>query len=139
ERVFAVLPQEARDWGLGNGIPLPPSGAAVRLTDRNQGLRLLAPDPYTIFQLSPLLPPETQRLRLTVGAPQGTESVTYVLDGEPLATVEQSPWEAWWALELGDHELTAEALLADGTTEISPAIPFSVTTYAPPQSHNEGN
>lgn len=139
ERVFAVLPQEARDWGLRNGIPLPPSGAAVRVTDRSAGLRLLAPDPYTIFQISPLLPPETQRLRLTVGAPPETESITYLLDGEALATVAESPWETWWELEQGDHELIAQAQLTDGTTETSAAIPFSVTTYAPPQSHNEGD
>ena len=30
ERVYAVLPQEARDWGLRNGIPLPPTGAPVQ-------------------------------------------------------------------------------------------------------------
>ena len=67
-----MLPQEARDWGLRNGIPLPPSGAAVRVTDKTDALRLLAPDPYTIFQISPILPAATQRLRLTVGAPAGT-------------------------------------------------------------------
>ena len=36
QKVFAVLPQEARDWGLRNGIPLPPSGAAVRVTDKTE-------------------------------------------------------------------------------------------------------
>ena len=109
QKVFAVLPQEARDWGLRNGIPLPPSGAAVRVTDKTDALRLLAPDPYTIFQLSPILPAATQRLRLTVGAPPGTRSVTYVLDGQAIGTAEASPWEVWWPLATGDHELVARA------------------------------
>jgi membrane carboxypeptidase/penicillin-binding protein PbpC len=137
ERVFAVLPQEARDWGLRNGIPLPPSGSAVRVTDRQEGLRLLTPDPYTNFQISPMLPAENQRLRLTVGAPEGTESITYVLDGEPLGTVAESPWALWWTLEAGDHELVAQAQLADGTVERSAVIPFSVLNYAPLQSYTE--
>lgn len=138
ERVFAVLPQEARDWGLRNGIPLPPSGSVVRVTDRQQGLRLLAPDPYTNFQLSPMLPADSQRLRLTAGAPEGTESITYVLDGETLGTVAEAPWTLWWTLAAGDHELVAQAQMADGTTQTSAAIPFSVLNYAPPQSYTEG-
>ncbi len=138
QRVYAVLPQEARDWGLRNGIPLPPTDAPVRVTDRTTGLRLLAPDPYTIFQISPILPADTQRLRLTAGAPPGTESITYLLDGTALGTVDSSPWELWWTLQYGDHELVAQAQMADGTTQTSAAVPFSVTTYAPPQSHTEG-
>ncbi|MFN8448109.1 MAG: penicillin-binding transpeptidase domain-containing protein [Anaerolineae bacterium] len=42
ERVYAVLPQEARDWGLRNGIPLPPLGAAVRVPDQDRGLHARA-------------------------------------------------------------------------------------------------
>nr|AUN37654.1 multimodular transpeptidase-transglycosylase [uncultured bacterium] len=139
QKVFAVLPQEARDWGVRNGIPQPPLGAVVKVTDKNTGLRLLAPDPYTIFQLSPMLPAETQRLRLTVGAPQGTKSVTYLMDGQAIGTVEASPWEVWWPLAQGDHDLIARATLEDGSTQTSASVPFSVTNYAPPQSHDEGN
>ena len=36
QKVFAVLPQEARDWGVRNGIPLPPSGAAMRGDGQNR-------------------------------------------------------------------------------------------------------
>jgi 1A family penicillin-binding protein len=139
ERVYTVLPQEARDWAIRNGIPQPPRGAAVHLPDRDQNVRLLNPDPYTIFQLSPIIPPQNQRIRLTVGAPPGTESVTYLLNGEPLGTVENAPWDLWWPLQLGDYELTAAALLADGTQQISAAIPFSVTNYAPPESRTMMN
>ena len=137
ERIYQVLPQEARDWALRNGIPQPPLGAAVLLSDDDSRLRLLEPDPYTVFQISPILPAETQRLRLTVGAPQGTRAVTYQLNGNTLGTVDESPWALWWTLQPGDHELVATAVMADGTQAISEAIPFSVTTYAPPQSHTD--
>ncbi len=137
ERVYAVLPQEARDWGVRSGLPIPPSGAEVLVPDKDVGLRLLEPDPYTVFKLSPLIPAEAQRLRLTVGAPPGTQSVTYIMDGETLGTVTASPWDLWWSLQIGDHELVAQAELSDGSTQTSAAIPFSVTTYAEPETHNE--
>ncbi len=134
ERVYAVLPQEARDWAIRNGYPQPPVGAVVRPPDEALQVRLLMPDPYTVFQLSPLLPDDRQRVRLTVGTPPTTEAVTYILNGETLGTVNQAPWALWWPLELGDHELVAEAQLADGSLQVSAAIPFSVTNYAPPES-----
>ncbi|HLV36587.1 MAG TPA: transglycosylase domain-containing protein [Spirillospora sp.] len=134
ERVYVVLPQEARDWAIRNGIPQPPAGAAVRRPDESQTLRLLQPDPYTTFQISPRTPPETQRIRLTVGAPPGTEAVTYFMNDQALGTVHEEPWALWWVLEPGDHELVAQALLADGTTTLSAPIPFRVTIYTPPQS-----
>lgn len=134
ERVYAVMPQEARDWAIRNGIPQPPLGAASRRPDEDAGLRLLEPDPYTVFQLSPMTPTQTQRIRLTVGASPTTQAVTYLLDDMELGTVRAEPWALWWALEAGEHELVARALLADGTTEISAPILFRVTTYAPPQS-----
>lgn len=134
QRVYLVLPQEARDWAARNGIAQPPEGSMIEQPDADDGLRLLEPDPYTVFQISPVTPRETQRLKLQVGAPPGTQAVTYLLNGETLGTVETAPWEWWWTLEQGEHELVAEALLADGTTQVSAAIPFRVTTYAPPES-----
>lgn len=131
-QVYMVLPQEARDWALRNGIRPPPQDAPVQITDRNQGLRLLAPDPYTIFQFSPLTPPETQRLRLTVAAPAGTQTVTYQMDGEVIGQVNSAPWVLWWQLQLGEHELIATATLSDGTQQSSTPIPFEVTDYALP-------
>jgi penicillin-binding protein 1C len=133
DQVYVVLPQEARDWGVRNGIQPPPLGALVESPDQNEGLRLLEPDPYTVFQISPITPPDTQRLRLTVGTLPETESVTYQMDGEILGTVDTAPWVLWWPLELGDHELVATALLSDGTEQMSEAISFTVANYAPPE------
>ncbi len=133
EQVYVVLPQEARDWAARNGIQAPPLGAIVGEPDSADGLRLLEPDPYTVFQISPITPPETQRLRLTVGAPPGTESVTYSMNGEVLGTVDAAPWALWWTLELGEHELVASAQLTDGSEQLSTPISFTVVNYAPPE------
>jgi membrane peptidoglycan carboxypeptidase len=136
ERVYLVLPQEARDWGIRSGIPQPPLGAATVLSADDATLRLLEPDPYTVFEISLSLPAETQRLRLTVGAPPNTISVTYVLDGQEIGTVTTAPWSLWWTLTVGDHELVAVATLADGTQQTSASIPFRVVEPEPPQTHD---
>jgi penicillin-binding protein 1C len=133
EQSFVILPQEARDWGARNGIKPPPVGAPIASSEDDEDLRLLEPDPYTVFQISPITPIETQRLRLTVGTPPGTQSVTYQMNGETLGTVTESPWVMWWTLELGQHELVATAQLQDGSQQISTPIPFSVVNYAPPE------
>ena len=137
EQVFAVLPQEARDWATRNGYPMPPTGSRVLIPDSDAGLRLLEPDPYTVFQIAQSIPLDSQRLRLTVGAPADTTRVTYLLDGVQIGTAELSPWAVWWTLEPGDHELIASAELSDGTTITSAAIPFSVVEDAPPGSYTD--
>ncbi|MBZ0275163.1 MAG: PBP1A family penicillin-binding protein [Anaerolineae bacterium] len=138
DQVFIVLPQEARDWGIRTGLRQPPHAAPVTPSDTVSHLRLLEPDPYTVFQISPVTPLDNQRLRLTVGVPPGTETVTYWMDGERLGTVEAAPWALWWTLALGSHELVATAQLADGTQQTSDPIPFTVTDFVPPEARTSG-
>jgi membrane peptidoglycan carboxypeptidase len=132
-RTYLILPQEARDWGVRNGIDAPPDESMVAVPRGDDDLRLLEPDPYTVFEFSPITPRETQRLRFTVGVPPETDSVTYYLNGQAIGTVTSSPWDVWWPLEIGTHELTAVATLADGSTDTSEPIPFTVVEYSPPQ------
>jgi len=43
-------------------------------------------DPYTVFRLTPLVPPESQRIRLRIVVPAEAEQVVYRINGEPVAT-----------------------------------------------------
>ncbi len=133
EQVLIVLPQEARSWGERNGFPAPPVGAAVQAPDADSGLRLLHPDPFTIYELSPVLPQETQRIRFEVGAPPGTQSVTYILNGQALGTVSAEPWALWWTLALGSYTLEAQAVLLDGSIQTTLPLSFTVADYVPPE------
>jgi len=133
-QTFVVLPQQARDWAIREGLRLPPVGAVPVAPDADEPLRLLEPDPYTIFELSPLLPREAQAIRLTVGAPPGAQQVTYYLDETPIGSADTEPWVVWWPLELGQHQLTAETTLTTGETLRSQPIPFTVVDYQPPES-----
>lgn len=130
EQNFLILPQEARDWSIRKGIPQPPIDAEIQFVDGDQKVRILAPDPFTIFEISDLTPIDSQRLRFTVGTPRDTTEILFVLDGKPIGKAYESPWDIWWTLQLGDHELTAVATLADGTIQESNPIPFSVVENA---------
>jgi len=134
ERVYIVLPQEAREWGIRNGVRQPPVGAVVNVSDADVGMRLLNPDPYAIFQISPIVPAETQRIRFDAGVPPETQQITYMLNDQPVATVEGAPWQTWWQLELGEHTLHAVATLADGTQQTTEPLIFQVTEYEEPRS-----
>lgn len=138
QRVFQVMPQEARAWAQRHNVAQPPPEAETVITADDDRLRLLAPDPYTIFELSEVLPADAQRIRLTVGAPRGTQSVRYVLDGQTLGDADASPWAVWWPLELGQHTLQAVATLADGTQVTSATVQFSVVRDAEPESYTVG-
>lgn len=135
EQTFLVLPQELHEWAVRAGVRLPPFGAEFTAPDANKGLRLLDPDPYTIFEISPVTPIETQRLRFAVGTPPNTSEVLFVMDGTPIGKAYSAPWDVWWSLELGQHELQAIAALDDGTVQSSQKIPFSVVDYEPPIPH----
>ncbi len=130
DRVYKVLPQEAREWGIRHGIEQPPVKTVT--TVKNTGLRLLTPDPYTIYQLSPVMPFDAQKIRFSVAVTPDTTTVTYVLDDQPLDTVTADPWWTWWALIPGKHTLKATATLQDGKTVSSDPILFTVTSYVPP-------
>ncbi len=134
DQVFVVLPQEAREWAIRSGLPQPPPSASALAPDHAEALRILSPDPYAIFQISPQTPADSQRIRLRAGAPAGTESVTYTLNGEPLGSVREAPWSLWWTLAIGEYELVASATLADGTQQTSAPVYFNVREYEEPQS-----
>jgi penicillin-binding protein 1C len=132
DRVYKVLPQEARDWGLRHGIEPPPVAMHTVTAGADEGLRLLTPDPYTIYQLSPVIPFDAQKIRFSVAVPPKTKEVTYLLDDQPIDTVSGEPWWTWWALVPGKHTLKATAKLEDGRIESSESTVFTVLSYVPP-------
>ncbi|MBN1200911.1 MAG: PBP1A family penicillin-binding protein [Anaerolineae bacterium] len=132
DRVYLVLPPEARDWALRRGIPQPPIGAEI-VGGRDVLARLLSPDPYTVFRLTPILPEDQQRVRLTIAVPTHTERVIYWLDDELLISVNETPFDYWWTLYPGDHELYAEVTLDDGSTITTDSVEFQVAAWVPPE------
>ncbi|MCD4684725.1 MAG: transglycosylase domain-containing protein [Anaerolineae bacterium] len=129
-RVYLVFPPAAQDWALRQGIPQPPVGAEL-VGGRDVPVRLLSPDPYTVFRLTPLLPEDEQRIRLTIAVPTHTEQVTYWLNDEALVTVNEAPFDYWWSLLPGEHDLHAVVALTDGSSITTESTHFRVGAWIP--------
>ena len=69
--------------------------------------RIEYPLPGARFAIDPDQPRDAQRLDVRIVAPRRAREATLVVDGERVASV-GAPFEAWWKLEAGDHELVAE-------------------------------
>lgn len=130
ERVYVVLPEEARAWGIANGITPPPADAPPQ---NNQPLRLISPDPFGIYQISPVLPISSQRIRLEAAGPADTVAVTLRLEkaGQGVVlehTDSQAPYLTWWPLAIGQYTLTGTAIDTAGTLHTTEPMRFTVVT-----------
>jgi membrane peptidoglycan carboxypeptidase len=123
-QTFMMLPPSAREWAAQNGVPLPPERSA--LSFQPSALQITSPDPRTIYQLSPRLPRESQRIPLRAISSQPLSAVTFLLNDRPAGTATASPFEVWWALEPGNYRLQAQARLANGEVAESEVVEFMV-------------
>jgi len=124
-RVMLVLPPAAREWALANGLPQPPVGSE-QSSGNSETLRITSPDPQTVYQISPRLPRESQRVPFRLITNQPITSAIFLLNGAEVATLTASPFEVWWPLEAGTYTLSARATLANGEVVESAAVEFRV-------------
>lgn len=120
-QVTLVLPPAAREWALANGIPQVPVNS-----ERSSVISLSSPDPQTIYQISPRLPRESQRVPFRIIANTPISTVTFLLNDESVGTANASPFEFWWPLEPGSFQLKARATLASGETVETESVGFVV-------------
>lgn len=130
ERVFLNLPPQARDWAQSAGLSLLPvdfAAQAVAASGREpDDLLILSPDPQTIYRLSPTLPLDAQKIRIAIAGPGELRSVTIYLDGAPLITLQELPFETLWVLQVGQHTLYATGSTGDGEELVSETVQFTV-------------
>lgn len=129
EQVYFLLPPEAQAWGWESGFPQPPTDSAP-LSEQTplQRIEIISPDPNAHYAISHAIPPEAQRIEIAArwngtGKPR---HVTILLNGEPLAWLEESPYRLLWTLVPGDYEVLARAVDADGHTWTSAPLRFRV-------------
>jgi 1A family penicillin-binding protein len=125
-QVYLDLPPQAHEWARRNHLPLVPEALAVPHASTPGELMMASPDANTVFRIAPGLPGEAQRLRLVAVGPPGTRDVTILLDGVPLETRQTPLFEAYWPLEVGDHQVWAVGTDAEGQQTRSDPIPFTV-------------
>ncbi len=131
EHLALDLPPIFQDWAAAAGVPL--------LSDlKSQGdnafvsdvvsLQFLSPDPNDLFFISPNLPRASQRIPIRVGYGVDLAQLDLFLDGQLIAQFDQPPYEYWWELSEGIHNLAATGTIANaGREEINVELSFSVS------------
>ncbi|MBC8333178.1 MAG: penicillin-binding protein 1C, partial [Anaerolineae bacterium] len=114
------LPSEAQPWARAEGILL--LSDIMPATTLGAVLRLLSPAPNATYRISTQMPANAQRLHIEAVGESGLQEVTLWLDGEKLAARTAPPYEAWWALQPGEHQAWVEGLTADGETVRSEVV-----------------
>ena len=135
ERVYTVLPTEARDWAREQGIlelpPPAPDGFAVSEAGSqpakigagdagpeagSPGLTMSSPDAGSIYQLDGGLPRDAQQIEVTAypADDDALQEVTLFVDGQPLAEFSMPPYKTLWQLEPGIHLFWAAGSGHDG-------------------------
>jgi penicillin-binding protein 1C len=126
-RVLLDLPAQARPWALKTGLALIPDSYGLEIqAGGGSFLQIVSPDPSSVYQISPALPLDAQKLKISAVAPAGVHDVTIFLDGAPLAQLGGPPFETWWILVTGKHEVYAEGIDAKGNRVKSETVSFSV-------------
>jgi 1A family penicillin-binding protein len=135
ERVYTVLPPQARDWARQQGFPEPPPAdhAAASISDSGSQLAKVAapvqgqepealvltmssPDRGAIYLLDAALPRDAQRIVVSAypGRDASLREVTLWADGRLLASFAAAPYRTLWQLEPGVHSFWAEGISAGG-------------------------
>jgi len=114
-QTFTLYPAEARDWARKQGIPEPPAVysalcprqpdelASNEKTDtrlppsafRLHPLIFTSPDQGSVFRLSPNIPVDKQKVRVSVRPADGVQAnrVVLLIDGQPLSQGTESLWQ----------------------------------------------
>lgn len=130
-RVYAVLPPELADWGREAKWPTLPGEVSFRTATGGSPAAPLVvtnPDANAVFRVDSTRPAGSQRIALAARAGGETrfERVVLRVDGEPVAELTASPYRALWALERGEHRITAVGYGDKETVTESEAVRITV-------------
>jgi penicillin-binding protein 1C len=130
EQVVLDLPPEAAPWAHREGLVLlsdllAASDAAGDSISASP-LRIVSPSQGSIYKFDPGTDPETQKLLIEVIGDAGIGEVTLWMDGDLLGRFDREPYQVWWSLVVGAHEVWAEGIGEDGERVVSEVVRFEV-------------
>jgi membrane carboxypeptidase/penicillin-binding protein PbpC len=132
------LPPQAAPWAHAQGIRLlvdvvsgPQSASGNPIpTGPSEGsqaaLRLVSPAQGSIYRLVSGYDPDAQRVLLEAVGEAGLQDVTLWMDGNLVRQFEREPYQAWWQLASGTHQVWAQAKHPNGELVTSERVVFEV-------------
>ncbi len=128
------LPPQAQTWAHTEGLTLlsdlqarSGSGSADGSSPGSSpALQVISPPANSLYRLSATYDRQSQRIQLAAVGSVGLSQVSLWMDGQQLTSFSQPPFEFWLPLEVGEHQVWAQALDQNGAQIESPRISFKV-------------
>lgn len=129
-QVVLDLPAQAYPWARSQGLSLlhdlQVGEPTSPLSQAGSLLRVVSPASASIFRIAADLSLENQRIPIEIIGGQDYSQVRLFLDGQLLEDFHELPYQIWWQLELGDHQVWAVGILSTGEEVSSPLVDFEV-------------
>ena len=124
------VPPQAYSWARSVDLSLAVDFYATQPDSLPPGtqsvLGITAPRPNSVFTLASGLDVEAQQLSIQAYASTEFATLHFYLDGELLATVTNTPYEIWWPLSVGLHEVWVEGVTSEGEVTRGDVVIFEV-------------
>ena len=122
------LPVEAQAWAHVQGLPLISdySQAESPLSEPEEALILLSPSPNATYRIDPNFDLSSQQLQIEAAAGAGISEVTLWMDGNLLTAFPSEPYQTWWTLSAGEHQILVQGVSSDGESVKSAEVTITV-------------
>lgn len=125
-KIVLDLPITAQPWARSQGLPLLADIPYSTETTAQPQIALISPRPNSTFRFDPSFDASAQKLLIEAVIGAGITQVTIWVDGVPLATLTESPYQAWWQLSAGEHRFWATGVMVNGEVVTSEIIVITV-------------
>lgn len=126
-RIVLDLPITAHPWARSQGLPLLADIPHSSEASAQPQIALISPRPNSTYRFDPTFDASAQKLLIEAVVGAGITEVTIWVDGTPLSTLTESPYQAWWQLSAGEHRFWATGVTVNGVTVTSEVIVVTVT------------
>jgi hypothetical protein len=125
------LPAQAAAWGRKHGLILWDDliqGKSIDVANPSStsGIWITNPGTGSVYVLTPQKPLQDQQIRIEVGVKGVQNQVALFVDGKKIASLTEAPYQAWWTLSPGKHQIWAQSAGADKNVITSPVIEINV-------------
>ncbi len=126
-RIVLDLPLAAHPWARSQGLPLLADLPHSSEASAQPQIALISPRPNSTYRIDPAFDASAQKLLIEAVVGAGISQVTIWVDSIPLATLTESPFQAWWQLSVGEHRFWATGVTVNGNTVTSDTIVVTVS------------
>jgi len=122
------LPSSAHSWARAHGWPLladfqDPEQFPV---DQSSPLAFLSPTNHATYRIAKGLDTDSQRLSIALLTDPSIVQVSIFMDSEVISVIDTYPFQIWWPLQKGRHQIWAEGTTAQGEIITSEIIEIEV-------------